>query len=302
MTLLPLTIPSPTVGAWHLGPLLVRGYAVCILIGIIAAIWIAQRRLEARGGRPGQVVDIAAYAVPAGIVGGRLYHVITTPQPYFGANGNPVDALKIWQGGLGIWGAIAVGALGAWWGCRRSGVSFLAFADSAAPGVAVAQAIGRWGNWFNNELYGRPTELPWGLTIHQWDQAAARAVTDADGTAVVLGTFHPTFLYESLFLLVLAGGLLFLDRIRTWHPGQILAMYVAGYPLGRVVVELMRSDPANTILGLRVNVWTSAVVFVLGLVIFRLAGRRPSEASDRADPAGLGGAGTAEPVRRKSAS
>ena len=147
-------IPSPTVGVLHLGPLPVRMYALCILIGIVVAVWLTGRRLVPRGGEPGQVLDVAAWAVLFGIVGGRLYHVITTPGPYWGAGGHPLDAVKIWQGGLGIWGAIALGALGAWIGCRRAGISFLAFADAAAPGVAFAQAIGRFGNWFNNELYG----------------------------------------------------------------------------------------------------------------------------------------------------
>ena len=165
-------IPSPTVGVLHLGPLPVRMYALCILIGIVVAVWLTGRRLVPRGGEPGQVLDVAAWAVLFGIVGGRLYHVITTPGPYWGAGGHPLDAVKIWQGGLGIWGAIALGALGAWIGCRRAGISFLAFADAAAPGVAFAQAIGRFGNWFNNELYGGPTTVPWGLQIHQWDQSA----------------------------------------------------------------------------------------------------------------------------------
>ena len=143
-------IPSPVDAAWQIGPLTLRAYALCILAGIILAVWITGRRLAERGGTAEQALDISAWAVPFGIVGGRLYHLITTPQPYFGEDGSPVRALYIWEGGLGIWGAIALGALGAWIGCRRNGVSFLDFVDSAAPGVAVAQAIGRWGNWFNN--------------------------------------------------------------------------------------------------------------------------------------------------------
>ena len=267
-------IPSPVDAAWQIGPLTLRAYALCILAGIVLAVWIAGRRLADRGGTAEQALDIAAYAVPFGIVGGRLYHVITTPQPYFGEGGEPVRALFIWEGGLGIWGAIALGALGAWLGCRRVGVPFLAFADSAAPGIAVAQAVGRWGNWFNNELYGRETDVPWALTIHRWDQGAGEAVRDASGAPVVLGTFHPTFLYEALWCLLLALLLLLADRRLELRRGQVFALYVAGYPVGRVVIELMRSDEANTILGLRVNVWTSALFFLLGTGLFWLFRRR----------------------------
>ena len=274
LTLLPATIPSPTVGVLHLGPLPLRMYALCILAGIVLAIWLTGRRVAPRGYEAGQAMDVAAWAVIFGIVGGRLYHVITTPEPYWGEDGHPLDAVKIWEGGLGIWGAIALGALGAWIGCRRNGIPFLAFADAAAPGVAFAQAIGRWGNWFNNELYGGPTDLPWGLTIHQWDQSAGRAVEDASGNAVVLGTFHPTFLYESVFLVVLGVLLLQLDRRRRLHPGAVFGLYVAGYPVGRIVVEKMRTDEAELILGQRLNVWTSILVFLLGLWIIWFTRRR----------------------------
>lgn len=276
--LLPATLPSPTVGVLDLGPLPLRMYALCILVGIVVAIWLTGKRLVPRGGEPGQALDVAAYAVLFGIVGGRLYHVITTPDPYWGPDGNPVDALKVWEGGLGIWGAISLGALGAWIGCRRQGISFLAFADAAAPGVAFAQAIGRWGNWFNNELYGGPTDLPWGLQIHEWDQSAGRAVVDTAGNPVVLGTFHPTFLYESLFLVLLAVALLVIDKRRDLAPGQLFGLYVAGYPVGRVVVELMRTDEAELILGQRLNVWTSIVVFLLGVWIYWYTGRRARRA------------------------
>jgi prolipoprotein diacylglyceryl transferase len=245
----------------------VRAYALCILAGIVVAVWITGRRLEDRGHARAKAVDISAWAVPFGIIGGRLYHVITTPQPYFGEGGHPIRALYIWQGGLGIWGAIALGAVGAWLGARRHGVPFLDFVDAAAPGVAVAQAIGRWGNWFNNELYGRATDVPWALTIHEWDQAAGHAVRDASGKAIVLGTYHPTFLYESIWCLLLALALVLADRRLPLRQGQVFGLYVAGYPLGRVVFELMRSDEANHILGVRINVWTSILVFLLGVVL-----------------------------------
>jgi prolipoprotein diacylglyceryl transferase len=270
---LPATIPSPEQGVWYLGFFPIRAYAMCILAGIVLAVWITQRRLSARGGEPGQALDVAAYAVPFGIVGGRLYHVITTPQPYFGAGGHPLNAFKVWQGGLGIWGAVALGALGAWIGCRRRGVPFLRFADCAAPGIAVAQALGRFGNYFNNELYGARTDLPWGLQIHEWDQAAGHAVRAADGTAVVLGTFQPTFLYESVWCLVVAATIVWAERRFALTHGRVFALYVMLYTLGRGVIEMMRTDTANHILGLRLNVWTSVVVFLGALYGFWRAGR-----------------------------
>jgi prolipoprotein diacylglyceryl transferase len=249
-------------------------YAVCILLGIVVAVWLTGRRLVDRGYEAGQALDVAAYAVPFGIVGGRIYHVITTPDPYWGEGGNPVDALKIWEGGLGIWGAIALGAFGIWVGCRQVGIRFLPFLDAAVPGVALAQAIGRVGNWFNNELYGGPTTLPWGLTIHQWDQGAGRAVEDASGNPVVLGVFHPTFLYEMIWLVILAVALLVIDKRRALAPGQLAGLYVAGYPVGRIVIEFMRTDKAELILGVRLNVWTSIIVFALGVWIYWFTGRR----------------------------
>lgn len=269
----PLEIPSPTTGVWHLGPLPIRAYAMCILAGIVVAVWIAQRRLTARGDERGSVLDIAAWAVPFGIVGGRIYHVITSPQPYFGVGGNPWGAFKIWEGGLGIWGAVALGVVGAWIGCRRSGVPFRDFLDAAAPGYAVAQAMGRFGNWFNNEIYGPPTDLPWGLRIYEWDQLAGHAVTDGEGHPIVKGIFHPTFLYEALWCLALAAVLVWWDRRQELRPGQLFGAVIAGYSLGRFFIELIRTDEANRILGLRVNTWVSALVVVLGIVIYRRAGR-----------------------------
>ena len=277
LTALPLEIPSPTTGVWNLGPLPIRAYAMCILAGIVVAIWITQRRLATRGGTPGQVLDISAWAVPFGIVGGRIYHLITSPQAYFGEGGNPWNAFKVWEGGLGIWGAIALGALGAYIGCRRAGVSFLDFVDSAAPGILVAQALGRFGNYFNNEIHGAPTDLPWGLRIYEWDQAAGHAVLEADGNPVVLGVFHPTFLYEAIFCFLLAGLLVWLDRRYDFRRGQIFALYIAGYPVGRGVIEFMRTDDANHILGLRVNSWVSILVFFLGVGLFIWYGRRPRD-------------------------
>lgn len=267
-------LPSPETGVWWIGPLPIRAYAVCIMLGIAAAIAIAYYRLKARGGTGQEIFDVSVWAIALGILGGRLYHVISSPDPYFGEGGNPLDVVRIWEGGLGIWGAIALGAVGVWIGARRHGHSFLDLADAIAPGLLVAQALGRWGNWFNNELYGEPSDLPWAVVIHQWDNAAGRAVTDAQGEAVVLGTFQPTFLYESLWCLAVAVVLLLVDRRFRLARGQVLALYVMGYTAGRLVFELMRTDPATIVLGQRINVWVSLGVFLLGAVLYAVLGRR----------------------------
>jgi prolipoprotein diacylglyceryl transferase len=288
-------IPSPVQGVWHLGPLPVRAYALCIIAGIVLACWIAEKRWVARGGAPGDVLDIAVWAVPFGIVGGRLYHVVTTPEPYFGAHGDPVRAFAIWEGGLGIWGAIALGGVGAWIACRRRGIPLPAFADAIAPGLAVAQAVGRLGNWFNNELYGRATDLPWGLTVHQWDQSAGHAVLGADGRPIVLGTFHPTFLYELLWDLGVAALVVWADRRYRLGHGRAFALYVAAYCVGRFWIEMLRIDTAERFLGLRLNVFTSVIVFV-GAVAYLVWQRgRPREVitrgADRQEAQGTAGDG-----------
>ncbi|UWZ40569.1 prolipoprotein diacylglyceryl transferase [Dactylosporangium roseum] len=267
-------IPSPAQGVWHLGPLPVRGYAISILIGIAVAIWLTQRRWTQRGGRPGVVLDIATWAVPFGVVGGRLYHVMTTWQPYFGPDGDPISALYIWEGGLGVWGAIGLGALGGWIGARRAGVRLPPMADAAAPGIALAQGIGRLGNWFNNELYGGPTDLPWGLRIYRWDQSAGHAVLGSDGRPEVLGTFHPTFLYELLWAFGAAGVVIWADRRWRLGHGRVFGMYVALYTVGRLWIEMLRTDPANHILGLRLNVWTALLVGTVATVLTLLSARR----------------------------
>ena len=278
---LPATIPSPTQGVWHLGPFPARGYALCILAGIAAAIWIAERRWRARGGEPGVSLDVAVWAVPFGVIGGRLYNVITSPQPYFGSGGSPIHALYIWQGGLGIWGAISMGALGAWIACRRRGVSFLMFADAAAPGLAVAQAFGRWGNYFNNELYGRATSLPWGLKVYRWDDGAGHAVRDAAGHPIVLGVFQPTFLYESLWCLGVAAAVVLVDRRYHLDRGRAFALYVMLYTIGRGWIEYLRVDQATHILGLRLNDWTALIVFAGALIYFVRVGRQRAPRSAR---------------------
>ena len=201
------------------------------------------------------------WAVPFGIVGGRLYHVISSPQAYFGAGGNPMNAFAIWHGGLGIWGAVALGTVGAWIGCRRHGVRLLDFADAAAPAVVLAQAIGRWGNYFNNELYGGRTSAPWGLQIHCWNQSAGVAVTCPGTNTTILGIFQPTFLYESVWCVLVAVALVLVDRRFTLARGQVFALYGMLYTLGRGFIEMLRTDQANYVLGLRLNVWTSMIVF-----------------------------------------
>jgi len=278
------SIPSPQQAVWFIGPFPIRAYAMCILAGIVVAIWITQRRLAERGGQPGQALDVAVWAVPFGIVGGRLYHVISSPQAYFGEGGHPLDALKIWNGGLGIWGGVALGAVGAWIGCRRHGVRLLDYGDAAAPGVAVAQAIGRWGNYFNNELFGARTDVPWGLEIHCWDQGAGKAVTCQGGTTNVLGTFQPTFLYESLWCLLIALALVLVDRRFSLAKGQIFALYAMLYTIGRGFIEMLRTDEANYVLGLRLNVWTSVVVFIGAAFAFWRLGVGPAGEPETDEP------------------
>jgi prolipoprotein diacylglyceryl transferase len=277
-------IPSPTQGVWQLGPLPIRAYALCIIAGIVAAVVITERRWVARGGAKGEVLDIAVWAVPFGIVGGRLYHVISSPRPYFGEGGDPLRAFAIWEGGLGIWGAIALGGVGAWIACRRRGIPLPAFADALAPGLLVAQAIGRLGNWFNNELYGRATDLPWALTVHEW--TGTRAVVGPDGQPVVLGTFHPTFLYELLWNLAAAAVVVWADRRFRLSHGRAFALYVALYCAGRLWIELLRVDPAETFSGIRLNVFTAVIVGLLAVAYLVWQRGRPREVITRGRDAG----------------
>jgi len=277
-------IPSPQRSVWFIGPFPVRAYAMFILAGIIVAVWITQRRLLQRGGKPGQALDVAVWAVPFGIVGGRLYHVISSPQAYFGQGGQPLEALKIWHGGLGIWGAVALGFVGAWIGCRRHGVPLLDYADAAAPGVVLAQAIGRWGNYFNNELFGTRTDQPWGLQVHCWDQGAGTATPCPGTTSTILGTFQPTFLYESLWSLLVALTLVLVDRRFSLARGQVFALYGMLYTVGRGAIEMMRIDEANHLLGVRLNVWTSLVVFAGAAFAFWRLGARGDADPDHDSP------------------
>ncbi|MDG4832054.1 prolipoprotein diacylglyceryl transferase [Solwaraspora sp. WMMD1047] len=271
-------LPSPTTAIWELGPLPIRAYALCIVLGIVAACAVTEARLRQRGVAPWAVLDIAVWAVPAGIIGARIYHVITSPGAYFGADGNPIEALYIWQGGLGIWGAVAGGAVGAWWAARQLGIPFAVVADALAPGLPLAQAIGRFGNWFNNELYGGPTTLPWGLEIHRMDSSnPGHALRDENGNPILEpGLYHPTFLYEVLWNVGVAALVYLVDRRFKLGRGRAFALYVMGYTVGRFWIELMRTDPANLIGGVRLNVWTSVLVFA-GALIYFLRVRGPQE-------------------------
>ena len=265
-------IPSPPQGVWQIGPFPLRAYAFCIIVGILVAVVWGDRRWVARGGEKGTVLDVAIWAVPFGLIGGRLYHVLTDWSTYFGEDGNPGDALKIWQGGLGIWGAVALGAVGAWIGCRQRGVSVAALGDAIAPGILLAQAIGRLGNWFNQELYGRETTMPWGLEIYERVNGAGR-LDPLTGTSngVVERIVHPTFLYELVWNVLIVILLVVVDRrFRIGH-GRLFALYVAGYSLGRFFVELMRDDYATHIAGIRINSFTSAIVFALAIAYFLIA-------------------------------
>lgn len=270
--ILPIFLPSPPQGVWHVGPLPIRAYALFIVAGIVVALLIGERRWVARGGAAGTVFDIAIWAVPFGVLGGRLYHVLTDWRTYFGEGGSGVLAvLRIWDGGLGIWGAVALGGVGAWIGCRRRGIPLPAFGDAVAPGIVLAQAIGRIGNYFNQELYGRATTLPWGLEIYyRREPSGVVDVHSLEGisTGQVAQVVHPTFLYELLWNLVVFAVLLYADRRYRIGHGRLFALYVVGYCFGRFWVELLRSDAATHIGPLRINTITSLVVFVTALTYF----------------------------------
>ena len=258
MSRIALSIPSPEHGVWHLGPIPIRAYALCILAGIFVAVWWGNKRFIARGGLDGQVAEVAIIAVPMGVLGGRIYHVITDWSAYFGEGGKGfLGAFRVWEGGLGIWGALAFGALGGYIGCRREGIPFATFADSIAPGIAVAQAMGRWGNYFNQELFGRPTTVPWALEIDpQYRPAGYEQYS----------TFHPTFLYESLACLAIAAVVVWADRRFTMGHGRVFALYLALYCAARGAIETLRIDEAHHIAGIRLNVFTALIVGSCALV------------------------------------
>lgn len=278
-------IPSPPQGVWHLGPIPIRAYALCIVAGIIVALLMTQRRYVARGGNPDTVWDAAIVIIPAGVIGGRIYHVITDNDKYFCDTCNPVDALKITNGGLGIWGAVALGTLAVWVMFRIKKIPMAPFADAVAPGLILAQGIGRLGNWFNQELYGAPTTVPWALDIYERvNEAGQSAPVSGRSTGEVIASVHPTFLYELIWNVLICLFLLWAHKAWKLGYGRVFALYVAGYTLGRFFIEMMRTDEATLILGQRVNVWVAAALFIVGLVFFfRL--RKGQETPAEVDPA-----------------
>lgn len=257
--LVPMFLPSPPTGEWSLGPIPIRAYALCILAGIVVGFLVGRARWVARGGNPETLETVVIVAVPLGIIGARIYHVITDAQLYFGAGRNWLDIFAIWNGGLGIWGAIPLGGLGVWFVCRRHGVKFWAVADALAPGIVLAQGIGRLGNWFNQELFGRPSELPWALMIDQAHRPPGFEQFE---------TFHPTFLYELLWNVGVFLVLLWADRRFRLGHGKVFALYVVLYTLGRFWIEALRIDTVNTFGDIRLNNFTSVFVFVAALVWF----------------------------------
>jgi prolipoprotein diacylglyceryl transferase len=259
-------IPSPSQSTLEIGPLTFHFYALCIIVGIAVAIWLGDKRLRAHDPALVTVVsDVAIFAVPSGIIGGRIYHVLSSPSDFFGSSGSPLDVFAIWKGGLGIWGAISLGAVGAYWGYKRVGSKrtdislppFRIFLDALAPGILLAQAIGRFGNWFNVELFGRPLDTWWALEVPVGKRPADLRAFE---------TFHPTFLYEAIWCSLIALTLILLRK--KLHPGQTFAIYIAAYCLGRFFIESIRIDSANLIFGLRQNEWVSIAVGTLALAYF----------------------------------
>lgn len=266
------SLPSPSNGSISLGPLELRGYGLMIALGVIAAVWLASRRWGERGGDPEDISAIALWAVPAGVVGARLYHVITDWQKY---QDRPLDALKIWEGGLGIPGGMALGVIVGLLVARRRRINLPVVLDAATPALPLAQGIGRWGNWFNQELFGRPTDLPWGLEIDPPRRPERYAEFD---------TFHPTFLYESLWNIALCLVLIRIDRSGRLRSGRLFSAYVVGYFVARLGLEVLRVDSASLILGIRVNIWVSLVGIAVGAAFVATGLARPRRDIDADEP------------------
>jgi prolipoprotein diacylglyceryl transferase len=262
-----MSIPSPDISFIELGPLRIHFYALFILTGIIAALILTEARLRARGAESGIALDVSLWAIPFGILGGRFYHVVTHPNDYFFQGADLLAVFRIWEGGLAIYGALIFGSLGAYIGARQSGIRFTSYLDAVAPGVLLAQAIGRWGNYFNNELFGIPTDLPWGLEIASSNAAYPAGLPDG-----VL--FHPTFLYESIWSLAGVALLLAADNRFKLRWGKMIGLYLVYYSIGRVWVEAIRIDPSEVILGLRVNIWSAIFGILIGLAIIVIQSRR----------------------------
>ncbi len=275
------SIPSPSSGAISIGPLQLRAYGLMIALGVVAAVWLTGRRFEAKGvGTREDAAAIAMWGVPAGVIGARLYHVVTDLDRF---RNDPLKAFRLWEGGLGIWGGIAAGVVAGVWAARRRGITMTDAMGAAAPALPLAQAIGRLGNWWNQELFGGPTDLPWGLEI----DPAKRPAAYSD-----VATFHPTFLYECLWNLTLCALLIWVDRRWVPRPARLFALYVAGYTFGRFWIERLRIDPATTVLGLRINEWVSGGVFLVAVAFLVSAGRRRAVAGGAESG---GAAGAAEP-------
>lgn len=271
-----LFIPTPSNSKLELGFLTLHYYALSILVGILVAVYLTRKRYVARGGASSEISDLALYLIPTGIIGGRIYHVLTSPDAYFGKDGHPIDALKIWQGGMGIWGAVLFGTLAAFLYFRvgeRIG-TFKIFADSVAPGLLIAQGIGRFGNWFNGELFGSPTRLPWGLEIPMEKRPLGFET---------FSTFHPTFLYEALWCFICAAILIKSNWLNRRKSGELFVAYIALYSLGRLWIEMLRIDSAHLILGIRLNVWVAFICLTLSSGYFlRAEAKLRRQKSDRA--------------------
>jgi len=271
-------IPSPDLSYFQLGPITIHIYALCIMAGIVVATFLTNHRLTRRGAEPWVVVDIALLAVPLAIVGARVFHVLTHPNFYFGPDKDIWAVFRIWEGGIAIFGALLGGAVGAWLGCRWTGIRFWTFADALAPGLLLAQALGRFGNWFNQELFGLPTDLPWGLEIDYPNPAWPAGLPE--GTL-----FHPTFLYEVIWNTLGVLVLLWVGKRFVLQWGRLFGLYLVWYSAGRIVWESIRIDPSEVFLGLRTNVWAAILGVVVGLVILVVQKRRHTglEASPYAD-------------------
>ena len=270
-------IPSPSISSFHIGPLVVHFYALMYLVGIALAIMITRRRWAAAGGDPDLVGDVALWSVPAGIIGGRIYFDITTPADiphvWYGA-------FAVWDGGLGIWGGIFVAAVVGLWRIRRAGANGAMFMDAVAPALLVAQGVGRVGNYFNKELFGGPTTLPWGLEIpYQYRLAGGIPAKDLG-----YGTFHPTFLYELIWDFALAAALVWLGHHRKIKAPGLFALYVAGYSAFRIFEESLRVDSSEHFLGLRLNMYVASALVVIGLAWFWRSQRRPAPALPPSSP------------------
>ena len=261
------SIPSPEISFIELGPFRLHFYALFILTGIILALILTESRLRSRGAEAGLALDISLWAIPFGILGGRFFHVITHPNDYFFAGADLLAVFRIWEGGLAIYGALIFGSLGAYIGARQAGIRFVSYLDAVAPGVLLAQAVGRWGNYFNNELFGLPTDLPWGLEISSSNPVYPAGLPDG-----VL--FHPTFLYESIWSLAGVALLLALDRRFNLRWGKMIALYLVYYSIGRIWVEAIRIDPSEILLGLRINIWSAIAGILVGLAVLLIQSRR----------------------------